>query len=63
MNHFGLWWEEFKGEIVAIFGYRCNFVRDLLHRTFEPSRLEAGWVVVENVSIMLGDVEDEDDGC
>ena len=41
VNHLGLWWKEFEGEIIAIFGHRCNFVRDLVHLTFKPWRLEA----------------------
>ena len=60
VNHLGLWWEEFEGEIIAMFGHRSNFVRDLLHLTFEPSRLKAEWVVVENVPIMLDAMDDED---
>lgn len=52
MNHFSLGGEEFEGEVIAILGHRCNFVRDLLHRTLEPAMVVIVWAVVADFSVM-----------
>lgn len=53
VDHLGFRREELEGEVVATLGYRCNFVRDLLHLSLELSRLELWWLVAEIFLVML----------
>lgn len=52
-NHLGLWREELKRKVVAIFGNCCDFVRDLLHLSLELSRDEVWWVLAGIIGFML----------
>ena len=60
-HHLGLWRKELEGEVVPIFRYRCDFVRDLLHLSLEFSRLEVWRVVVDIILVMLWLCRE--DGC